>query len=60
MPSAGLLAVFAAAVLSSGIYALLLRLIFPHAMVNIAPEQMKLMTTLPIPAALAIAVDCVG
>lgn len=50
------IALFAVAVLIGGIYRFAIRAIFPHSMANIAPERMKLMLTMPIPAALALAV----
>lgn len=50
------IAMFAVAILISGIYSFAIRAIFPHSMANIAPDRMKLMLTLPIPAALALAV----
>ena len=50
------LALFAGAAIVNGIYMLIVYVIFPHSMARVAPEQFKWMATLPIPAALALAV----
>jgi tetratricopeptide (TPR) repeat protein/membrane protease YdiL (CAAX protease family) len=50
------IAMFTAATIFSGIYALIVTKIFPHSMANIAPEQFKRVLTVSIPAALALAV----
>jgi tetratricopeptide (TPR) repeat protein len=50
------IAVFLGAAVIGAIYRFTLTRIFPHSLTNIAPEQVKLMITLPIPAALALAV----
>jgi tetratricopeptide (TPR) repeat protein len=50
------IALFLVAILVSAIYSITIRAIFPHSMANIAPDRIKLMMTLPIPAALALAI----
>lgn len=50
------LAVFTGAAIVSGVWVLTLRLMFSHSMTNVAPAQLKRMLTLPIPAAVAVAV----
>lgn len=50
------IAVFLGAAVVGAIYRFTLTKIFPHSLTNIAPAQIKLMITLPIPAALALAV----